>query len=250
MSVTANIIIYSLIAGFSTLIGVALISLNEKRALKYSHFLNSFAAGVILAVAFTHLIPESIKMTSDAMLFVCLGFAAFYLLEVILVVHSGVEMHFHSGNEDGPERAHSRALVAFIGLSFHSLLDGIIIAIGFKIDARLGALAALSVILHELPEGTTTFSLLIGSFSRKVSLWMSVVVALATPLGAVLWAFVLPDMSEPVMGRLLAVAAGSFIYIGASDLVPETHGKHGIQNALCLIAGALLIYWVGMLAHH
>ena len=248
---TGNVLLYSSAAGVATLIGIGLLRFIGKRALQYSHRLNSLAAGFILAVAFFNLLPEAAELTKDAMLFAALGFGVFYILETVLVVHSGVEIHFQAGNESAGARP--RALVAFSGLLFHSLLDGIIIAVAFQADehmaANLGLLTAISVILHELPEGITTFSLLMTSVNQKAALWMSVAVALATPAGAALSLAVIPNASPATVGKLVALAAGSFLYIGASDLVPETHGKHGIRNALYLLAGAAVIYVVGILMH-
>ncbi len=246
---TGNVLLYSSAAGIATLIGIGLLRFAGKRALQYSHRLNSLAAGFILAVAFFHLLPEAADLAEDAMLFAALGFAVFYVLEAVLVVHSGVEIHFQAGDETARKRP--RAMVAFSGLLFHSLLDGVIIAVAFQADehmaANLGLLTAISVILHELPEGITTFSLLMKSVSQKTAMWMSVAVALATPAGAALSLVIIPDVSQATVGKLVALAAGSFLYIGASDLVPETHGKHGIRNALYLLAGAAAIYVVGIL---
>ena len=69
------------------------------------------------------------------------------------------------------------------------------------------------------------------------------------PVGAALSLVVMPDVSQATVGKLIALAAGSFLYVGASDLVPETHGKHGIRNALYLLAGAATIYLIGTLMH-
>lgn len=246
---TGSVLLYSSAAGAATLIGIALLRAAGKRALQYSHRLNSMAAGFILAVSFLHLLPEAVELTKDALLFAGIGFAIFYMLEAVLVVHSGVEIHFTT--DERSERTRPRALVAFSGLFFHSLLDGIIIAVAFQADehmtTNLGLLTAVSVILHELPEGITTFSLLMTSVSQKTALWLSVAVALATPAGAVLSLIAMPEISQETIGKFIALAAGSFLYVGASDLVPETHGKHGIRNALYLLAGAAAIYLIGIL---
>ena len=87
------------------------------------------------------------------------------------------------------------------------------------------------------------------SVSRKTALRLSVAVALATPAGAALSLIAMPQVSPETAGKLIALAAGSFLYIGASDLVPETHGQHGIRNALYLLAGAAAIYLIGILTH-
>ncbi len=82
----ASVIIYSCLAGLATLAGIALLRLSGDSALRYSHYLNSTAAGFILAVAFFHLMPEAVELIDSAMLFTMLGFVAFYLLEAVLVV--------------------------------------------------------------------------------------------------------------------------------------------------------------------
>jgi ZIP family zinc transporter/zinc and cadmium transporter len=130
----------------------------------------------------------------------------------------------------------------FSGLFFHSLVDGVIIGVGFQIDPKLGLITALGVISHELPEGVTTFSLLISSIKRKTALRLSMAVALATPLGALISLTFIGSLSKEVIGLLLAVAGGSFLYIGASDLIPETHEEKGFVNAGFLLLGVVILY--------
>ncbi len=143
---------------------------------------------------------------------------------------------------------HSKGLVMFAGLFFHSLIDGIIIGVGFEIDPKLGILASLGVISHELPEGVTTFSILIQAVKRKTALKLSIAVAIATPIGALFSLAFIRNLSEPAIGLLLAMAGGSFLYIGASDLIPETHEK-GFENAGFLLLGVVFFYflskWLG-----
>lgn len=113
---------------------------------------------------------------------------------------------------------------------------------GFEVDPKVGLLTSLGVILHELPEGVTTFSILIASIKRKTVLKLSVAVALATPVGALISLAFVGGLSEGMVGLLLAMAGGSFLYIGASDLIPETHEEKGFQNAGFLLLGVLLLY--------
>ena len=130
----------------------------------------------------------------------------------------------------------------FSGLFFHSLVDGFIIGVGFEIDPKLGLITALGVISHELPEGVTTFSLLMSSIKKKTALKFSVAVALATPLGAIFSLTFIETLSKEMIGLLLAMAGGSFIYIGASDLIPETHEENGLVDAGFLFLGVLFLY--------
>ena len=238
MSVEFNIIFYSTLAGFSTLFGIVLVVLKENLVLKYSHYINSFAAGLILGIAFFHLFPKSLELSNNGLLFIFIGFLLFYLLENGMVIHSGSEIHFKEKNN--PQ--HSKGMVLFSGLFFHSLVDGFIIGVGFEIEPKLGLLTSLVVILHELPEGVTTFSLLISSIKKKTALKMSIAVALATPFGALISLTFIGSLSESMVGLLLAMAGGSFLYIGASDLIPETHEGKRYQNAGFLLFGIFFLY--------
>ncbi|UCD71607.1 MAG: ZIP family metal transporter, partial [Syntrophobacterales bacterium] len=238
MGTEFNIIFYSTIAGLSTILGIIMVILKERWILKHSHYVNSFAAGVILGIAFFHLFPESLELSESALFFIFIGFLLFYLLESVMVLHSGSEIHFKEKNN----RQHTKGMVMFSGLLLHSLLDGIIIGVGFEIDPKVGLLTSMGVILHELPEGVTTFSLMISSIKRRIALKLSIAVALATPLGALISLTFIGSLSEAMVGLLLAMAGGSFLYIGASDLIPETHEKKGLENAGFLLLGILFLY--------
>ncbi len=238
MGIKFSIIFYSTIAGLSTILGIIMVIYNERWVLKHSHYVNSFAAGLILGIAFFHLFPESLKLSENALLFIFMGFLLFYLLETIIVLHSGSEIHFKE--KDDPH--HAKGMVMFSGLFLHSLLDGIIIGVGFEIDPKVGLLTSLGVILHELPEGVTSFSLLITSIKRKTALKLSIAVALATPLGALISLTFISALSEAIVGLLLAMAGGTFLYVGASDLIPETHEEKGFRNAGFLLLGVLFLY--------
>jgi len=196
MGTELSIIFYSTIAGLSTILGIMMVTLKEGWVLRHSHYVNSFAAGLILGIAFFHLFPESLELSKNAVLFILIGFLLFYLLENVMVVHSGSEIHFkEKGNPQ-----HTKGMVMFSGLFFHSLLDGLIIGVGFEVD--LGLLTALGVIVHELPEGVTSFSLLIGSIKRKTALILSIAVAVATPLGALISLTFIGGLSEGMVGLL------------------------------------------------
>ena len=238
MNLQFSIILYSAIAGLSTILGIIFVTLKESWVVRHSHYVNSFAAGLILGIAFFHLLPESLELSENAVLFLFIGFLLFYLLENILVLHSGSEIHFKEKHSSH----HTKGMVMFSGLFFHSLVDGVIIGVGFEIDPKLGLITALGVISHQLPEGVTTFSLLMSSIKRKTALKFSMAVALATPLGALFSLTFIQSLSKEMIGLLLAMAGGSFIYIGASDLIPETHEEKGLLNAGFLFVGVLFLY--------
>jgi len=160
------------------------------------------------------------------------------LLENVMVLHSGSEIHFKE--KSNPQ--HTKDIVMFSGLFFHYLLDGVIIGVGFEVDPKVGLLTSLAVILHELPKGVTTFSVLIASIKIKTALKLFIAVALATPLGALISVTFIGALSEGIVGLLLAMAGGCFLYIGASDLIPETHEEKGFENAGFLLLGVLFLY--------
>jgi zinc and cadmium transporter len=241
MPAVANTLLYGCIAGAATLAGIYVVLWKHDLALRYSHYINSFAAGVLLTIALAHLIPESVVLYENSLLVVLVAFLVFYLLEALLVFHSGSAIHFAEGCA---RDVHSKGIIIFSGLFIHSLIDGVIIATGFAASVTLGLFMAIGVILHELPEGVTSFALMMNSMSRRKALYLSLAVALATPVGAAVALGFLGRISESHLGIMTAVAGGSFLYVAASDLIPETHESNVVQNVLSLLIGAGLFYYL------
>lgn len=234
-----NTIIYSGIAGLSTIIGILLVLYAKEFTRKNSIYLVSFAAGVLLGFSFIHLIPDSIQIYKYSLYIVLLGFLIFYLIEHFIMRHS-----FH----ESYTREHTAGNVAAIGLFFHSLIDGIVIAAGFEISRELGLIATIAVIAHELPEGVTSMAVLLhNKIKKKTAILYSYLIALATPVGALLTLLLFRNISKEFLGILIALAAGSFLYIGASDLVPETHERYNKLNAAYLILGILFVIIISLI---
>ncbi|MBI5682910.1 MAG: ZIP family metal transporter [Deltaproteobacteria bacterium] len=234
-----NIVIYSTLAGVSTVLGIYLVLKKERWALKHSAILISFSGGVVLTAAFVNILPEAMEINSQSLVYVLITLIVFYIAEHAMMIHSCRE---------GDCESHSMGWLGFMGIGFHSLLDGVAIGAGFEASFSLGIVATIGVLLHELPEGITITSILLHTgFSKKNTLLLSWVVAIATPVGAIGSYFFLKDISKEFLGFFLAIAAGSFIYIGASDLLPETHKNSSRKNIVAVLSGALLIYLVGNL---
>ena len=233
-SALINTIIYSNLAAISTIFGILIVLYAKKFTKKYSIYLVSFAAGVLISFALMHLIPDALKIYDDALIIVLLGFLAFYLIEHFIMRHSFYESY---------ERKHvTVGKVAILGLGLHSLIDGVLIAAGFEISQEFGLMATFAVVAHELPEGITSMAVLLHSKLKKnLALFYSFLVAIATPLGAVLTLLFLKNINQEFLGILIALAAGSFIYVGASDLVPETHERYNKINALFIIIGIAFV---------
>jgi ZIP family zinc transporter/zinc and cadmium transporter len=232
-------IVFSGLAGLITILGIFLTKSWHRASLRYSHYINSFAAGLILTTALIELLPHGLEYSEHAPLYALGGFVAFLVLETFLVVHSGAEVHY-------PQRREAaKGFVFFWGLFIHSLLDGLIIAVGFATDYQVGLVTALAVISHEFPEGITTFSLLRQNISNRKATLLGVAVALATPVGGLIGVAFLPA-PKSVMGAVTGLVVGSFLYIAATDIVPEIREEKATQNTIALAAGSLFL----LIIHH
>lgn len=232
-----NVIIYSFIAGLSTIFGVYLVRRFENWTKRNTIFLLSFAIGVLLANAFFQLLPEAIEK-NPTWFYWALGSIFFlFLVEHLIIIHSCREEEYH---------AHALGTTSFLGIAFHSLIDGIIIGVGFGVSFAVGLITSLAVILHETAEGVFIYTLLMHDKAfRSKALFYAWIVALATPFGAIITFFFIQGISPFVLGWLLAAAAGSFIYIGASDLVPEIHKKYNFLNILLVLLGIIFVVVIG-----
>ncbi len=241
-----TVLFFGTLAGLATLIGILLMRSKQKWAIDRSQYVNSFAAGLILALVFFHLIPEASELSTIAFPVVFLGFFTFYLLENFVVIHSGSELHFHESDPCLQHTSDTNGIMAFIGLSLHSLIDGIIIGVGFELSNEIGILAALAVIAHEVPEGVTSFALINETLPDK-ALVFSMIVAIATPVGALFSLVFIQTIDDNMIGMLLALAAGTFIYVSASDLIPQTHGIQNLRTMFSFLLGALLIVLISFI---
>jgi len=234
-----NATLYGCFAGLTTLIGIYLVLMKETWVRRGSIYLISFASGALLSAALLDIFPESLELNKSASLYVLLSFVALYILEQNLVLHASHE-DLECRADEERHRLHSLGVISFLGIGFHSLLDGVIIGAGFLESTTIGLIATIGVISHELPEGLSIMGLLFhAGFSRNRGLIYSVIVALATPVGAVASSLLLRGIESGLLGALLAAAAGSFLYIAASDLIPQTRG-HRSPYIIPLVIGGMV----------
>lgn len=224
---------YSFFAALAMLAGTLLVFFREAWVRKNSIFLISFAAGVMLTIAFTNLIPQANTLFPQAWLAVFGGFLGFYVLQNIVM--------FHPCHDEVCE-THHLGVLSSIGLTVHSFLDGVIVAVGFEAGWTMGLFTTLAVMLHKIPDGITITGILLhAKMDRKKVILYSLGVALATPLGALAAYFFLQNISPAFLGMLLALTAGSFLYLAAADLLPETHKIRHRANAAYFFMGVGLI---------
>jgi zinc and cadmium transporter len=233
-----HVLFFSLIGGMLSLWGGMLLLGHKKSAQTLARYATPFAAGALLGAAFFDLLPEALHdHEAEAMLAWTLGgLVIFFLLEHFL--HWFHHHHEHSGPS-------TPAPLVIIGDTVHNLLDGIAIGAAFLIDVPTGIVAALAVAAHEIPQEIGDFGLLLKfGYSRKNVLLINALSAFMSTVGALLTFWLGSETNLPV-GTLLAVTAGMFIYVAASDLIPTIHEqskkKIGHISAVLLIIGILVV---------
>lgn len=241
MSTLAFIVLFTLIGSVASLLGGAILLIKEKIAIKISHFLSAFAAGALLATAFFDLLPEAQSEAGEMniFLFALGGFLFFFLIERF--IHWS---HHHQSGEVEPTKKAPKSIVALINIgdSVHNFVDGVVIASTFMVSIPLGIVTSFAVAAHEIPQEIGDFGIMLHhGVKRKKVLLFNVLSALTSLIGAVL-TFVYGDAIKGLLPLFLSIAAGFFIYIAASDLIPEIHNEE--KRSIALIETVLLLLGV------
>ena len=233
-------VLLSIVAFFSTLAGGLFVARFRNRF----GIITAFAAGVLIAVPLFDLLPECAQLASEirmpfrnVMYAVAVGFIFLLILERYFSVHRVCEAGI-CRNVRHPKGG----LFGASEISAHSFMDGFAIGVGFDISPHVGVIVAAAVILHDFSDGVNTVTVMLNAGnSLKNSLRMLYVDALAPVLGAVTSQAVTIPVEYLVL--LLSFFAGGFLYIGASDLLPEAHEKNPpLQAILASLGGFLLIF--------
>lgn len=206
------------------------------------HLILGFSAGAVMGVAFFDLLPEAIQLAGKQFdikittMIMAVGFVVYLLLDRFL------SLHLHE-KEECANPCHSGQLGAFT-LSFHSFLDGLGIGLAFKVSPEVGWIVTAAVLAHDFSDGINTVSMVLKSkgSTKAIASWLFVD-ALAPALGIAASFFI--NVSESVLGLILALFTGLFFYIGASDLIPESHHHHPtVWTTFATILGMLILYFV------
>lgn len=229
------------IAAFaSTLLG-GLLALRLKDKL---HLILGFSAGAIVGLAFFDLMPEAFELAGEVYgvdivtVLIAIGFFLYLALDRLLLLHGHAE-----------ERHEQRGSVGAGSLSFHSFLDGVGIGLAFKVSPEVGIIVAIAVLAHDFSDGINTVNFVLkNQGERKRAFRWLLVDALAPVVGVVSTLFW--SVSESQLGLLLSLFAGFFLYIGASDLIPESHHAHPtFWTTAMTILGALVLFGAIKLAN-
>jgi zinc and cadmium transporter len=222
------------------LVGVVAVFLPERILERVLLPTVAFAAGSLLGGAMFHLIPGAMGGMAPHPLFlwVLLGFTAFFVLEQFL--------HWHRSHSASPRPERPEAYLILLGDGLHNLLGGLAVGAAFIVDIRVGISAWIAAAAHEVPQELGDFAILVhGGFEKGRALLFNFVSALTFPVAGVA-AWILAELADLDVLFLLPFAAGQFLYIAASDLVPEIKADHGPGRNLvhlgCFVLGAGLLW--------
>lgn len=228
VSVLLASVLFALLAGLSDLLS-GIIPFYYKIEDSSTRYIIGFAAGTMLGAVFFEMLP--VLAPADS-LYIGVGFFFFYLLERLTMIHS-------CGEYECTSEVHRIGWLPIIGMASDNIIDGIGIAIAYAINPLTGIIVALSVIVHEVPQGITTNLLLKRNGQGKKAILLALgIESILYPIGAALSIFV-PAGPNTI---ILAIVTGDFLYIAASDLLPDAHKKFNIKVIFSVILGAVLVF--------
>jgi zinc and cadmium transporter len=203
----------------------------------------SFSAGVLLGAVFLHMLPEIGDLLGEVVGWPILaGFLLIFVMERFVFVHACEERSCD---------IHQMGIPAFLGISLHSLLDGLALGAGLMLP-HLGPVVLLAVIIHKMPDGMSITSILLaaGWEKRRVAA-LSVLFSLTTPAGALIAYLFLRSLSPENIAVALGVSAGTFLAIATADILPQVHRiEERNPVTLVFLLFGLAVSWTGRLLAH
>ena len=230
----ADLLVLSLIGGLFSLIGGIFLLWKAELTNKLIIPLISFGAGAFLGAAFLDILPEALELTGDpnpVLKATVVGFIIFFVLERLVMKFFP---HYH-GKHQHSEHTESLPLLLIAADCIHNFFDGIVIALAYIADPLLGLPAAIAIASHELPQEIGDFSVLMHlGWKKRNIIIVNVLQSLITIPGVFLGIY-LGTTIKGYLPLLLGATAGIFIYLAASDLVPELHHRSGHKHFFRII---------------
>ena len=226
-----SVIVVSLIS----LIGIFFISLSKRSLEKILMVLIAFASGGMIGGAFLHLMPEAVSSgVKNVWIYLIAGMLLFFIIEKIFHWR-----HCHKGKCE----IHPFAYLNLLGDGVHNFIDGLVIAASYIISFEIGFATTVAVILHEIPQEIGDYGVLVyGGFTKAKALFYNFLIALTAVAGALIGYFLRNAVN---MDYLLPFTAGGFIYIAASDLIPEMKKTTKLSNSI--IEFSFLIFGIALM---
>lgn len=222
-----------------SLLGALFLVFKRELIYKFITYTIAFSSGVLLASALMDLLPESLEEVPEAALpLVLVGFISFFALEKLIKWH-------HHIDEDHAQDEKSVAYLSLVGDGIHNFSDGVIIGAAYLISIPLGITTTIAVVAHEIPHELSDFTILLhGGLSSAKALWYNFLSAL-TAVAGTFFVLVATSAFTGLGSYFVPFAAGNFLYIAASDLVPELHKKRQLSTSffqiVLLVAGVFTI---------
>ncbi len=235
MPILFLILISALVLSLGGILGAVTLLLSKKHLQNILMVLVGLSAGTLMGGAFLHLLPESFETMEihQAMLITLGSIVLFFGLEKFLHWR-----HCHRTDCD----VHTIGQMNLIGDAIHNFMDGLIIAAAYVMDVNLGIATTVAVAFHEIPQELGDFGVLLhAGWKPKKALIANFLVAMTIVIGG-LFGYFLSEQAESIVPYLLPIAAGSFIYISASDLIPEIRQERSMRRSV----GSILMFVVGV----
>jgi zinc and cadmium transporter len=224
----------SLVAAFVTSLGIFTIRRFADWGQRNTTYFMCFAAGVLIAASFLHIIPKSFTMNMRAPIWLLVGFLGLHLFNRFVTAFVC--------EKDPNKKDYALGIVPMLGIGFHSFIDGFIYSIAFTVSILTGYLATIGMVMHEFPEGIITYLLLIrgGVAERKAVVLAFFAAAATTPLGMLVSYPLISTIDQQTLGALLSLSAGALVYVGATHLLPRAEQEQK-RFSLVALAGGVLV---------
>jgi zinc and cadmium transporter len=233
-----------IIVSLASLVGIFTLSLKDSILRKMLLYMVSFSAGAMLGGAFLHLLPEIVAEVGfgiEISLYILLGILSFFAIEKFIHWR-----HCHIPTSES--HPHPFAYMNLFGDGVHNLIDGLVIGASYIVSIPLGIATTLAVLFHEIPQEIGDFGVLLhGGFKKRRALFMNFLTALTAVIGAAA-ALILSAYIEGMTIFLIPFAAGNFLYIATSDLIPELKKECGARKSagqlIFILLGIGVMYWI------
>ena len=213
-------------------------------ALRFSdrlHLVLGFSAGAVIAVAFFDLLPEAMALgavwgSETIAMIVGMSFVAYLFLDRFVFFHPHTEEYCHN------EKHQARSWLSAIPLSIHSFLDGLLVGLSFQVSTTIGLVVTLAVLAHKFSDGLSLVGLTLKNGTDRQKVWGWLWLDATAPVVGILVAGLF-FLSETWLGAVLAIFCGFFLYLGASELLPESHHGHSTRwTTVATLVGFGLIF--------